>query len=298
MIKRMLVVAFLASFIVVNGQQGDVVAVEVKPPETVRVEKSLDDKTVRQFANRLGLDPEVIGDLNGLLPNSVLENIRFLKVPADQVRKVTAFHNGYFVSEWVGTRERSDIIEDEADVPFEPDITPLLAHITASKANVRSAPDLKAKVVGQLNKKTEIYIYGPPEGGWFKVEHGKLKGWIHTSVFAFGDTLQGWRYLGTVPEAAVELYFKNPRRTGVKVEAWMKVLFLTNKARPAKNVAYALQFVTADCDRQRIRMEAFHYFDKNDLRLSSSPSSFISTPNSPVIPGSVGEIILDTVCSF
>lgn len=130
---------------------------------------------------------------------------------------------------------------------------PQIVVVIADKANLRSEPKAKAKVVGSVKKDfvLDVYAYEPNEH-WYLVKSGKVVGWIKESLVTstikalddlaslpdlpFSDfdvkrlikeqAAHGWDLISST-EKQTKIYFYKPsmlQRSGSVVRVWAKAI--------------------------------------------------------------------------
>jgi hypothetical protein len=131
--------------------------------------------------------------------------------------------------------------------------------------------------------------------------------WLHSSTFKFEDigaeaepevVRDPWVYIGY--STSENVYYRNLRfRSGGGVEAWLKWI----PKKPAlKNGrieawAYRLQLATIDCDDRRMTLEGTVMYSKTGKVVNSMFAGLFGNGyRTPVVPGSIGEVIWRELC--
>lgn len=175
--------------------------------------------------------------------------------------------------------------------------------VTAKRANIRTAPSLKAPVAFRADKGESLKQQAqfPTAAGWYYVwsEKARRFGWIHKSVVEGFDVYvlgksnttataptnnKAWTALpGTLFD---EYRPADVRRDGDRVTLWIK--------SPEAAGGYSISLFTADCRAGTWMLHQQTLYDKNKIALKTVTTS--RPTFNRAIPDSVGEATVDAMC--
>lgn len=193
------------------------------------------------------------------------------------------------------------------------------AIIISDSANLRAAPNTKAKIIRTLKKNTAITTASKEsKNGWYQISVDKITGWLHGNTFEFiteynyfmppvdSEVPAGWYLIDKTTretDAGYGYYYlaSSVRKDNGRAEVWARIVpFNAQKYakeyKLPKTFAYALEYVTLDCSDKRISIENLTLYTAKDKVLPFI--SFLSrTYRDPIIPGSIGESLWRKLCS-
>jgi uncharacterized protein YgiM (DUF1202 family) len=175
-------------------------------------------------------------------------------------------------------------------------------YVNTQQANIREAPTVNSKVIATFNINTKLTV-SANSGNWYYVTKGKTHGWIHYSTIRKAyrsetdEPAEGvnrapdeWKEIGS---SNSETFFYNPSRvtrSGSTATAWIKYV------DKESNKLSAMNLNEYRCSNKEWRLTASTRYnpDGSILRSWTDPKQQWS----PVVPESIGESIMQTVCSF
>ncbi len=118
---------------------------------------------------------------------------------------------------------------------------------------------------------------------------GKATGVLIALIAAAGALAQDrWRYAGTSPEYDVYLDSATLSRSGSNVDAWFE-----HRYKPQGELSKSLNMMRIDCTRRTVAvLSSVQYGKDSKVKLSSTDPG----PQSPIIPGSMGELAWGAAC--
>lgn len=194
------------------------------------------------------------------------------------------------------------------------------AFVTGEKVNVRSLPNPKAKVLLTLPENSKIQVLSKNHlDGWYKVKVKNIIGWMHGDFISFeksgknqtfsteqvktdtsNEQKNGFYYvISSKDDKNFSTYFY--KRDTVKidslgrVQAWIKKRFYPHYKVKNKLAHYSLDFMVFNCEENYVTIEQINFYDKNGEFIFSP---FLRTLRDRVVPGSVGEFLLQSVCAY
>lgn len=184
--------------------------------------------------------------------------------------------------------------------------------IISETAYVRADSKRNAKILVTLQKGDEILSATEvSQRGWYYVWAKNKKGWIHGNDFKFyytaplkpSDVPAGWYLISKSNDKTGYSYyylFSSVKRKDDSVEVWTRIVpfnaqSYAKKFKLPKGFAYAIEYVTVDCEDKRVSTENTTFYNRDDETLPFN-NFFLRTYREPIVPGSIGESLWRTVC--
>jgi len=187
--------------------------------------------------------------------------------------------------------------------------------VISGTAKLRNAPNKTAKTLLTLKRGSKLYSESKEsQKGWYYVLSGKTKGWIHGNDFEFQiddyvapsepSAPVGWFLIGQTErkDSGYRYYylFSSVKKKSGSIELWTRIVpfdrvkYAKSKRLP-KSFAYAIEFVTVDCEDKRLSTEGTTLYDVKENNLPYN--DFLSRSyRDPIVPNSMGELLWKVVC--
>jgi hypothetical protein len=190
----------------------------------------------------------------------------------------------------------------------------VLAWVTAKEANVRVSPSNSSAVMGTEKQGSLItLISADDKNGWYEVQRTGATGWIRGNTIRIEEStvainqsisLIDWNLLQETSDSETGGYKLYSRVAGKKwqgnsVSVWTRIeptdpVKFRRASRLPKNFAYGLQFLTIDCDSDRISQDRLIPYTKSGELINFRTSSY--SFYNPIVPGSLGEDLERKLC--